>query len=79
MDDYYELLGIAPDADDDELRRVWRQLAKKWHPDRAGTDTTFIFQRLVAAYETLADPVKRAGYDRTRGVTAPCDSSSAYP
>lgn len=66
MDDYYELLGIAPDANANELRRVWRQLAMKWHPDRAGSDTTFIFQRLVTAYETLADPVRRAAYDRTR-------------
>jgi curved DNA-binding protein CbpA len=72
VDDLYEILGIAPDASDDELRRVWRQLARKWHPDSAGTDTTFIFQRLLDAYETLADPVKRAAYDRARGsVVAP--------
>lgn len=65
-DDLYELLGIAPDADDAELRRVWRELARKWHPDSAGTDTTFIFQKLLAAYETLADPARRAEYDATR-------------
>jgi curved DNA-binding protein CbpA len=64
IDDYYEILGIARDADDAELRRVWRQLAKKWHPDHAGTDTTFIFQKLLAAYETLVDPARRAAYDR---------------
>jgi curved DNA-binding protein CbpA len=70
VDDLYEILGLAPDADDAELRRVWRQLAKKWHPDHSGRDTTFIFQKLVAAYETLADPARRAAYDRERGVPA---------
>lgn len=66
MDDLYELLGLAPDADDTELRRVWRELARKWHPDSSGTDTTFIFQKLIAAYETLADPARRAEYDASR-------------
>lgn len=72
-EDYYEILGIARDADDAELRRVWRQLAKKWHPDHAATDTTFIFQKLLAAYETLADPVRRAAYDRELRAAAPPD------
>jgi curved DNA-binding protein CbpA len=40
QEDHYALLGIAPDADVAELRRAWRELAKRWHPDRAGTDTT---------------------------------------
>jgi len=66
-DDLYELLGIPPDADDAELRRVWRELARKWHPDSSGTDTTFIFQKLIAAYATLSDPARRAEYDATRG------------
>jgi hypothetical protein len=70
VDDYYEILGIARDADDAELRRVWRQLAKKWHPDHSGRDTTFIFQKLVTAYETLADPARRAAYDRALGTPA---------
>ena len=65
-DDYYELLGISPNATDDELRGVWRQLAMKWHPDRAGADVTFIFQKLSAAYEVLRDPTTRAAYDATR-------------
>ena len=67
-DDYYEMLGISPDADDEELRRVWRQLAMKWHPDRAGSDVTFIFQKLSKAYAVLSDPAARATYDRKRGI-----------
>ncbi|MBA3461191.1 MAG: DnaJ domain-containing protein [Deltaproteobacteria bacterium] len=66
QDDYYELLGVPAYASDDELRRAWRQLAMRWHPDRAGTDTTFIFQKLLAAYNVLADAAQRAAYDRTR-------------
>lgn len=67
-EDFYELLGIAPDADDAELRRAWREVAKRWHPDRAGSDTTFIFQKLLDAYNVISDPQARAAYDRERGV-----------
>ncbi|MEO7095144.1 MAG: DnaJ domain-containing protein [Polyangiales bacterium] len=67
-EDYYELLGIAPDADDAELRRAWREVAKRWHPDRGGADTTFIFQKLLAAYNVISDPQARASYDRERGL-----------
>lgn len=70
-DDLYGILGIARDADDDEVRRAYRQLAMRWHPDRAGSDTTFIFQRLTAAYEVLADPTRRAAYDRELPHDAP--------
>jgi curved DNA-binding protein CbpA len=69
-DDYYAWLGIEPEADDAELRRVWRQLALRWHPDRAGADTTHIFQKLQTAYTVLSDPAARAEYDRQRGITA---------
>jgi molecular chaperone DnaJ len=67
MDDYYELLGIDAGADEDEVHRAWRKLALRWHPDRAGPDTTFIFQKLLAAYTVLSDPDARAAYDRQRG------------
>lgn len=66
-DDYYSLLGIAPNASASQLRRAWRQLALQWHPDRAGASATATFQRLLAAYTVLADPVARAKYDRRSG------------
>jgi molecular chaperone DnaJ len=69
-DDYYDLLGIAADADETEMRRAWRRLALRWHPDRAGPGATAIFQMLSAAYAVLTDPVARAAYDRRRRVTA---------
>ena len=71
MDDYYALLGIAPTAGMVELRRAWRRLAVQWHPDRAGHAATATFQKILAAYTVLADPVARAAYDRKRSGLAP--------
>ena len=69
-DELYAILGLAPDASLDDIRRAYHQLATRWHPDRAGPDATFIFQRLSAAYQMLADPVARAAYDRERHVAS---------
>lgn len=65
--DFYELLGVDAGADEVVLRAAWRQLAARWHPDRAGVAATETFQRISAAYEVLADPVARAAYDRRCG------------
>jgi DnaJ-class molecular chaperone len=65
-DDYYALLGIDVDTDRARLRRVWRRLALRWHPDRAGPGATAFFQKISAAYAVLSDPVARAAYDRRR-------------
>jgi molecular chaperone DnaJ len=72
-EDYYALLGVPPDVDAAELRRVWRRLALLWHPDRAGPSATATFQKLSIAYAVLSDPVARAAYDDQRGkpATAP--------
>jgi len=68
MDDYYELLGIGREAGRATLRRAWRQLALRWHPDRAGADATATFQRIQAAYAVLSDPISRAAYDRRQSI-----------
>jgi DnaJ-class molecular chaperone len=65
-DDFYAVLGVAAGVDAAELRRAWRRLAVRYHPDRAGAAATAAFQRLSAAYEVLSDPLKRAMYDRRR-------------
>jgi len=67
-DDYYGLLGLDAHADEIEVRRAWRRLALRWHPDRAGPAAAEIFEKILAAYLVLSDPVTRAAYDRRRGV-----------
>jgi curved DNA-binding protein CbpA len=60
--DYYELLQVSPNADTDTIQRVFRHLAKKYHPDHETPDEDR-FRRLVEAHKVLTDPEARAGYD----------------
>jgi molecular chaperone DnaJ len=65
MADYYETLGVARDADKEELKRAYRRMARKYHPDvnkDAGAEETF--KQINKAYEVLAEPETRARYDR---------------
>jgi molecular chaperone DnaJ len=78
--DYYALLGVQPGVGLLELRRVWRRLAKRWHPDYAGHAATATFQHLSAAYEVLSDPAARAAYDLRHGITGnPLPNPGAAP
>jgi molecular chaperone DnaJ len=62
-DDHYTVLGIGPTVGAAEIRRAYRQLALRHHPDRAGVAATATFQRIVEAYRVLSDPAARARYD----------------
>ncbi|PWB78483.1 MAG: molecular chaperone DnaJ [Candidatus Methylomirabilota bacterium] len=68
--DYYEVLGVDRDAGPDEIKRAYRRLAHKYHPDKNPGDTTSEeqFKEATEAYEILNNPEKRAAYDRF-GVT----------
>ncbi|MBA4120098.1 MAG: molecular chaperone DnaJ [Isosphaera sp.] len=64
--DYYEVLGVAKTADAEEIKRSYRRLAMKYHPDRNPGDAEAekSFKEAAAAYEVLSDAEKRARYDQ---------------
>ncbi|WP_326828357.1 molecular chaperone DnaJ [Tissierella pigra] len=66
MRDYYEILGIGKDASEDEIKRAYRTLAKKYHPDLNpnNEEAEAKFKEANQAYEILSDPEKKSRYDR---------------
>jgi curved DNA-binding protein CbpA len=61
--DYYEILQLSSNADEDTIQRVFRHLAKKYHPDVPGHGDAKRFNLIVEALRTLTDPQARAAYD----------------
>jgi molecular chaperone DnaJ len=65
--DYYEVLGVSRTATEEEIKKAYRKLALKWHPDRnpeARREAEERFKEISEAYQVLSDPERRAQYDR---------------
>jgi curved DNA-binding protein CbpA len=79
--DHYVVLGVAAIASAAAIRKAYRTLALRLHPDRAGKDSAAAFRELAAAYEVLSDPTRRERYDaqlaRDRLASAPSQMAPA--
>ena len=66
--DFYEVLGVPKNASDEEIKKSYRKMAMKFHPDRnqdnGAKDAEVKFKEAKEAYEMLSDPQKRAAYDQ---------------
>jgi len=62
-EDWYELLQISPNAEPETIHRVYRLLARRFHPDNAQTGNADKFRAITRAYEVLSNPEQRARYD----------------
>jgi hypothetical protein len=81
-EDFYGTLGVTRDADTSEVKRAYKTLARRWHPDKNLNCTTCqeTFSKIAVAYETLSDDKARASYDETGGIaTAELKSPRSVP
>ncbi|MBE8190452.1 MAG: DnaJ domain-containing protein, partial [Candidatus Thioglobus sp.] len=65
--DYYDILGVAKNADDKQIKKAYKRLAMKHHPDRNADDKSFAekkFKQIQKAYAILSEPEKRQAYDQ---------------
>ena len=65
--DFYEILGVSRNANDDEIKKSYRKLAMKYHPDRNADDKVGAekkFKEVRKAYDIISDPQKRASYNQ---------------
>lgn len=73
--DYYKILGVDKNASDTEIKKAYRKMAVKYHPDKnlGSEEGDAMFKEIGEAYETLSDPQKRAAYDNGDDLIDPAD------
>jgi DnaJ-class molecular chaperone len=65
MNDFYEILGINKDATDNDIKKAYRKMALKFHPDKNKfVGTKDVFKKISQAYDCLINPEKKAFYDK---------------
>ena len=67
--DYYEILGLDKNASEDDIKKAYRHLAKKWHPDANPDNKKEAeekFKEIGEAYSVLSDPQKKKNYDQEK-------------
>ena len=64
MKNYYDILGVSEDASNEQIKKAFKDIAKKEHPDRGGNEA--VFKEANEAYDTLKDPKKKQEYDTIR-------------
>jgi len=82
MTDYYQVLQVSRNASIDDIKKSYRKLAVKMHPDTSKGNTAEQFKTLSEAYSTLSDPQKKAAYDRGpvyQGIPRPTHSYASSP
>lgn len=63
--DFYKVLGVTPESNEDEIKKAYRKMALKFHPDKnSDADAEDRFKEIAEAYEILTDPKKRSIYDQ---------------